>query len=194
MQDLDHRLSELMRAAQDGDRLAYETLLTEVAATVREFVRKRLPDVESQSWITTAAAAIAAEVVRFELHRLARIGPRSPRRAFEVVRGPRGCRRCRALLSAVQILVGDAQPPRPPPGAQVTTSAATAISVEVVWFELHRLATGRLMSPVTSSSRPPRPAFTRGGGADSWPAGALGTKVAASARQRRGTAGARASW
>lgn len=48
MQDLDHRLSELMRAAQDGDRLAYETLLTEVAATVRDFVRKRLPDVESQ--------------------------------------------------------------------------------------------------------------------------------------------------
>lgn len=48
MQDLDHRLSELMRAAQDGDRLAYETLLTEVATTVRAFVRKRLPDVESQ--------------------------------------------------------------------------------------------------------------------------------------------------
>lgn len=48
MQDLDHRLSELMRAAQDGDRLAYKTLLTEVAATVRDFVRKRLPDIESQ--------------------------------------------------------------------------------------------------------------------------------------------------
>lgn len=48
MQDLDHRLSELMRAAQDGDRLAYGTLLTEVAAAVRDFVRKRLPDVESQ--------------------------------------------------------------------------------------------------------------------------------------------------
>jgi RNA polymerase sigma-70 factor (ECF subfamily) len=37
-----------MRAAQDGDRRAYETLLTEVATTVRDFVRKRLPDVESQ--------------------------------------------------------------------------------------------------------------------------------------------------
>jgi RNA polymerase sigma-70 factor (ECF subfamily) len=48
LQDLDHRLSELMRAAQDGDRLAYDTLLTEVATTVRDFVRKRLPDVESQ--------------------------------------------------------------------------------------------------------------------------------------------------
>lgn len=48
MQDLDHRLSELMRAAQDGDRLAYATLLTGVAAAVRDFVRKRLPDVESQ--------------------------------------------------------------------------------------------------------------------------------------------------
>lgn len=48
MQDLDRRLSELMRAAQDGDRLAYETLLTEVATTVRAFVRKRLHDVDSQ--------------------------------------------------------------------------------------------------------------------------------------------------
>jgi RNA polymerase sigma-70 factor, ECF subfamily len=31
-----------MRAAQDGDRVAYESLLTEVATAVREFVRKRL--------------------------------------------------------------------------------------------------------------------------------------------------------
>ncbi|HEX3479343.1 MAG TPA: sigma-70 family RNA polymerase sigma factor [Kofleriaceae bacterium] len=51
MQDLDHRLSELMRAAQDGDRLAYEALLTEVAAAVRDFVRKRLHDVDSQEEI-----------------------------------------------------------------------------------------------------------------------------------------------
>jgi RNA polymerase sigma-70 factor (ECF subfamily) len=48
LQAIDHRLSELMRAAQDGDRLAYATLLTEVATTVRAFVRKRLHDVESQ--------------------------------------------------------------------------------------------------------------------------------------------------
>jgi len=39
---LDRRLSELMRRAQDGDRLAYETLLTEVIALVRGFARKRL--------------------------------------------------------------------------------------------------------------------------------------------------------
>src|SRR3979490_2526119 len=31
-----------MRKAQDGDRLAYERLLTEVAILVRDFVRKRL--------------------------------------------------------------------------------------------------------------------------------------------------------
>jgi RNA polymerase sigma-70 factor (ECF subfamily) len=37
-----------MRAAQDGDRLAYETLLTEVATIVRAFVRKRVQDVEGQ--------------------------------------------------------------------------------------------------------------------------------------------------
>jgi RNA polymerase sigma factor (sigma-70 family) len=37
-----------MRAAQDGDRLAYATLLTEVAAVVRGFVRKRLPDTDAQ--------------------------------------------------------------------------------------------------------------------------------------------------
>jgi RNA polymerase sigma factor (sigma-70 family) len=48
VQDLDYRLSELMRAAQDGDRLAYETLLIEVATTVRAYVRKWLHDVESQ--------------------------------------------------------------------------------------------------------------------------------------------------
>jgi RNA polymerase sigma factor (sigma-70 family) len=48
LQDLDHRLSELMRAAQDGDPLAYETLLTEVAAIVRDFVHKRLQNIESQ--------------------------------------------------------------------------------------------------------------------------------------------------
>jgi len=41
---LDRRLSELMRRAQDGDRLAYETLLTEVTALVRGFARKRLAD------------------------------------------------------------------------------------------------------------------------------------------------------
>lgn len=37
-----------MRAAQAGDRLAYTTLLTEVAAAVRDFVRKRVPDGDAQ--------------------------------------------------------------------------------------------------------------------------------------------------
>lgn len=48
MRDSEHRLSELMRAAQDGDRVAYETLLAEVASTVRDFVRKRLRDADGQ--------------------------------------------------------------------------------------------------------------------------------------------------
>lgn len=39
--DLDRRLSELMRRAQDGDHRAYEALLIEVAVLVREFVRNR---------------------------------------------------------------------------------------------------------------------------------------------------------
>jgi RNA polymerase sigma-70 factor (ECF subfamily) len=37
-----------MRAAQDGDRVAYATLLTEVAAVVRNFVRRRLADTDAQ--------------------------------------------------------------------------------------------------------------------------------------------------
>ena len=37
-----------MRSAQGGDWLAYETLLTEVAATVRDFVRRRLADADGQ--------------------------------------------------------------------------------------------------------------------------------------------------
>lgn len=41
------RLSDLMKAAQEGDRQAYETLLTEVAILVRGFARKRLPQWES---------------------------------------------------------------------------------------------------------------------------------------------------
>jgi RNA polymerase sigma-70 factor (ECF subfamily) len=40
--DLDQRFSALMARAQDGDRRAYETLLTEVAALVEQFARKRL--------------------------------------------------------------------------------------------------------------------------------------------------------
>src|SRR5262249_41143611 len=40
--DLDRRLAELMRMAQDGDPRAYETLLVEVTALVRGFVRKRV--------------------------------------------------------------------------------------------------------------------------------------------------------
>lgn len=40
--EIDQRLSELMKRAQDGDRLAYETLLSEVAILVRNFVRKRV--------------------------------------------------------------------------------------------------------------------------------------------------------
>jgi RNA polymerase sigma-70 factor, ECF subfamily len=45
--DLDQRLSELMRRAQDGDRMAYETLLIEVSALVRDFTRRR---VRKQDW------------------------------------------------------------------------------------------------------------------------------------------------
>jgi RNA polymerase sigma-70 factor (ECF subfamily) len=40
--DLDPRLSALMTQAQGGDRRAYERLLTEVVALVRDFVRKRV--------------------------------------------------------------------------------------------------------------------------------------------------------
>jgi RNA polymerase sigma factor (sigma-70 family) len=45
--DVEARLSKLMTAAQEGDRQAYETLLTEVAILVRAFARKRLPLWES---------------------------------------------------------------------------------------------------------------------------------------------------
>jgi RNA polymerase sigma-70 factor (ECF subfamily) len=41
------RLSNLMKAAQEGDRQAYELLLTEVATLVRTYARKRLPQWES---------------------------------------------------------------------------------------------------------------------------------------------------
>lgn len=40
--DFDDRLSALMRLAQDGDRTAYEVLLTEVSALVRDFTRRRV--------------------------------------------------------------------------------------------------------------------------------------------------------
>lgn len=40
---LDRHLSELMRRAQDGDRRAYDALLTEVTGLVRAFARARLP-------------------------------------------------------------------------------------------------------------------------------------------------------
>src|ERR1044071_9078765 len=42
--DFDRRLSDWMRRAQDGDREAYETLLTEVTAYLTQFVRKRLKE------------------------------------------------------------------------------------------------------------------------------------------------------
>ena len=45
--DFDDRLSDLMRLAQDGDRAAYEVLLTEVAVLVRDFTRRR---VREQDW------------------------------------------------------------------------------------------------------------------------------------------------
>lgn len=43
---LDRQLSDLMRKAQDGDRLAYEALLTVVMPLVRAFTRTRLPDAD----------------------------------------------------------------------------------------------------------------------------------------------------
>jgi RNA polymerase sigma-70 factor (ECF subfamily) len=48
--DLDHRLSDLMRRAQDGDRRAYEDLLGEVALLVRAYTRKRIrqPDARDE--------------------------------------------------------------------------------------------------------------------------------------------------
>ena len=42
--DFDHRLSDWMRKAQDGDREAYEALLHEVTAYLTIFVRKRLTE------------------------------------------------------------------------------------------------------------------------------------------------------
>ena len=44
--DFDQRLSDWMRSAQDGDRQAYETLLTEVTAYLTGFVRKRLSETD----------------------------------------------------------------------------------------------------------------------------------------------------
>jgi RNA polymerase sigma-70 factor (ECF subfamily) len=45
--DTDARLSNLMKAAQEGDRQAYEALLTEVASLVGAFAGKRLRQRES---------------------------------------------------------------------------------------------------------------------------------------------------
>jgi RNA polymerase sigma-70 factor (ECF subfamily) len=42
--DFDQRLSEWMRRAQDGDRSAYEALLTELTAYLTRYVRKRLTE------------------------------------------------------------------------------------------------------------------------------------------------------
>ena len=44
--DFDQQLSDWMRKAQAGDRDAYETLLTEVAAYLTRFVRKRLTETD----------------------------------------------------------------------------------------------------------------------------------------------------
>src|SRR5262245_22946090 len=44
----DERLARLMRLGQDGDRDAYAAVLSEVAALVRQMVRRRLSVLQSQ--------------------------------------------------------------------------------------------------------------------------------------------------
>jgi RNA polymerase sigma-70 factor (ECF subfamily) len=44
----EQELGKLMRSAQDGDRQAYEELLTRVASLVRRFVRRRVGDI---AWV-----------------------------------------------------------------------------------------------------------------------------------------------
>ena len=59
--DREQRLSRLMCSAQQGDRHAYEALLTEVATMLRVFVRKR---VKRREWIEDLVQEILLSIHR----------------------------------------------------------------------------------------------------------------------------------